>query len=73
MTQSMRSLRYIKDTYEAGTTTDAIRFTPVTMQCNPISIKHNAIRCNAENMINFNASRKLFMTMHRAKWEYPHP
>ncbi len=37
---SMHSQWY--DTYEAAS--DAIRFTPITMQCD--SIQHNAIRCN---------------------------
>ncbi len=34
--------------YEAAN--NAIRFTPITMQCNPIfirSIQHNAVQCNA--------------------------
>ncbi len=39
---SMHSQRNIEDTYEAAS--DAIRFTPITMQCD--SIQHNAIRCN---------------------------
>ncbi len=36
----------IEDTYEAAS--DPIRFTPITMQCDSISIQHNAIRCNGK-------------------------
>ncbi len=38
-----------KNTYEAAT--DAIRFTPVTMQCDTISIRHNAISMRWKNLI----------------------
>ncbi len=44
--QSIATIQYIEDTYKAAS--DAIRFTPVTMQCDLISFQHNAIRCNGK-------------------------